>query len=119
MALTELVRKFEDLYESHGWKLTYPNIYCVPSWVGIYTSCEAAISSCTSLPEYKSVYISDAYGITKEQNESTRYDNRDSDNDSNSDEDNGISGAHIVSVDGTSTENIAPTKAKKSPLLDK
>ena len=114
---------FGELYEVHGWKLTYTKMYCKSRWTGIHTSCSAAISSWPALVSLKNNLIVLGYGYV--QNKDGGSDNEggdesvssDDSNDSNSEDD--MNWSDLFVADDTDIGNPLASKKKHDVLLDK
>ena len=121
--LENLYTVFGELYEVHGWKLTYTKMYCKSRWTGIHTSCSAAISSWPALVSLKNNLIVLGYGYV--QNEDGGSDDEggdesvssDDSNDSNSEDD--MNWSDLFVADDTDIGNPLASKKKHDVLLDK
>lgn len=47
--LDELAARFGDIYETHGWGMTFPKKYCATRWLGLAKSTKAAVQTWATL----------------------------------------------------------------------
>ena len=117
LELETLVNVFGELYEVHGWKLTYTKMYCKSRWTGIHTSCSAAISSWPVLVSLKNNLIVSGYGCV--QNEDVCSDDEgddkavSSDDSSDSNSDTDMNWSDLFVADDTDTGNLLAPKKKR------
>ena len=115
--LNNLVDQFGDLYDTHGWKLTYTKTYCPSRWTGIYTSCTAAIGAWPGLITLKNDLIFHGYGEGADKHD-IQENIDESDDDSRASDDENIMWSDLFDADATNTGKKNTVKSKQSALLE-
>ena len=64
--LGNLSNEFGDLYETHGWQLAHPKMYCVTCWIDLHTCRNTAIGYWIALVVLKEQLITDNDGSINE-----------------------------------------------------
>ena len=105
--LNALAAQFANLYETHGWQMTFPKSYCATRWLGLASSTSAAVQSWGYLSRMKTTLIDEGYGPPLGD------DLGDGDGD---EEDEEL--AALLALDGTGTGNDDAAKSKRDVLLD-
>jgi hypothetical protein len=98
-----LAGQFANLYETHGWQMTFPKMYCATRWLGLATSTMAAVQSWGYLRRMKQTLIDGGYGPP----------HADEDVD-----DPGDDVFELLAYDSTETGNAGAAKSKRDVLLD-